>query len=390
MEEQRSSKNAVVIEAGDAFFPPAKRDNFSADESDSRAAFVRDVYASLALDAFVPGELDLKGDLDAAMENLKSLKSPVIAANLVDAADGKPIFPPSVVVERNGLRLLLIGALGMTPFKGSPANADFDLAAWRSEQKYIRGAGKRREMSDVSKLLAEAGRDGDDNRKAELNELLKELQADMTAEGEEPLPPPDYAGRRFRVTDAAEAVNRELDARKGRFDISIVIGHMEAPEVEAFRKAVPRAHFFVDGHGETKSVYARSDGQAPHVIRSGSRGRMHSVVEVTMLDGKPVFEDLGDREKARTGLERQKSLWDRFVKDAGGKDPLTAFPPEDRRYKRAERTAKQMKEFEEVLARKPAGGAIEVRTVNMGTEIAADPALKAREDEIAPPAKRGH
>jgi len=71
----------------------------------------------LGVDALNPGHGDLAFGLDFLRGGAKKHNLPYVSANLADA-DGKPVFPATVIVERGGLKIGITGILPAKPLPG--------------------------------------------------------------------------------------------------------------------------------------------------------------------------------------------------------------------------------------------------------------------------------
>jgi 2',3'-cyclic-nucleotide 2'-phosphodiesterase (5'-nucleotidase family) len=75
----------------------------------SKGQVIVEAMNAMAYDALTVGELDLQQGLDVLRQRAKEARFPLLSCNLVGAQDGKPIFSPYAVVERNGIRLGILG-----------------------------------------------------------------------------------------------------------------------------------------------------------------------------------------------------------------------------------------------------------------------------------------
>jgi len=75
----------------------------------SKGQVVVEAMNAMAYDALTVGEADLLQGLKVLQERAKEAGFPLLSCNLVGAQDGKPLFSPYVVVERNGLRIGILG-----------------------------------------------------------------------------------------------------------------------------------------------------------------------------------------------------------------------------------------------------------------------------------------
>lgn len=120
--------------------------------------FVFSSYARLGLDALAIGPRDLQFGLAYLKHEARAASIPVTCANLFERATGKPVFPPSRIVERDGLRIGVFALLGER-FPLGPARDSLELRDPENvAQQTIRDLRSR--GAQVIVLLAHLGRVG--------------------------------------------------------------------------------------------------------------------------------------------------------------------------------------------------------------------------------------
>jgi 2',3'-cyclic-nucleotide 2'-phosphodiesterase (5'-nucleotidase family) len=359
-----------------------------------RAGFVKETIAQVKYDVFVPGELDMQDGLDSLIQWQQKTGIPFYAANLVDAQTGQPIFGKSTVLERDGLRIAFVGIVGPAAFAISPANADFNFEAYKKEQRFgLKDAGRlMKQIGDVA--ATPEGEEQVTQKKDQLEKLAKAFQqgqGEKSDDDTEEIKPPVYEGRKFRITDPLAAANAEMEALKGKADLFVIVDHMERPEMEELRKQATGYQFFIDGHADKKSAYQtqKQEPNLPNVIRVGSKGKVVGILKLVVVDNQLVFEDRSNLKKSQADLERTKKRLAEMVKKAGG-DPLKKYKPEDREYKQYDNTKKRADKLEAELKPVKPTSFFELDRVSLDKEVASDPSLEKRQDEIQPPSQRGH
>ena len=75
----------------------------------SKGQVIVEAMNEMAYDAMTVGESDLQLGLDILRQRAKDMRFPLLSCNVVGAQDGKPIFSPYTVVERNGMRFGILG-----------------------------------------------------------------------------------------------------------------------------------------------------------------------------------------------------------------------------------------------------------------------------------------
>ena len=111
LQKRRDAGPTVVVDAGDLFWKAARLPESRTAQQRVKAILQLDAYALMGMDAMVPGEADLSLGVDWLSRAATERNLPYVAANL--SCDGWEI-PPHRVIERAGLRIALIGVVGMS------------------------------------------------------------------------------------------------------------------------------------------------------------------------------------------------------------------------------------------------------------------------------------
>lgn len=136
-----SSKNLIMVDAGDTFFSSPQINPRREVESLAKAKGIAKSFRVIGVEAMVPGERDLALGVPVLreLETLSGVK--LVAANLNDES-GKPIFPSSEVFNKDGLKIGVFGVLGEDGFQ---ALKGFQITPWKNaaeeEVKKLREAG---------------------------------------------------------------------------------------------------------------------------------------------------------------------------------------------------------------------------------------------------------
>jgi len=101
-----SVDNCIVVDAGDVFGP-----DLAFTETEAEVAF--EAMNLMALDAFLPGETDFVFGVPFLRSCAGRSTFPFVAANIVDAGTGEPLFGQPYTVKRlsGGLRVGIVGVL---------------------------------------------------------------------------------------------------------------------------------------------------------------------------------------------------------------------------------------------------------------------------------------
>jgi len=150
---RESSAGAVVLlDAGGTLFGQELA-------AASQGQVIIEAMNAMAYDALTVGQLDLLQGLEVLQQRATEAHFPLLSCNLVDAQDGKPIFEPYVIVERNGTRFGILGVsepeLGSLP---ALANLAQTLDPVDSVKQYLPEV---RAQSDVVIVLSHLGIEAD-------------------------------------------------------------------------------------------------------------------------------------------------------------------------------------------------------------------------------------
>ena len=147
--------DALVVDAGD-FAPDA-----SNPIEEARIEFQFNAMAMLGYDAIGVGERELNFGLAKLKTLAASSRVPVLSANLMDKATGKPVFQPSVIVKKGNLKVGVFSVLA--PKIDLPAKAKGDLVVTDAVEAARMTVAALRKECDVVVALTHVGRvEGED------------------------------------------------------------------------------------------------------------------------------------------------------------------------------------------------------------------------------------
>jgi 2',3'-cyclic-nucleotide 2'-phosphodiesterase (5'-nucleotidase family) len=103
--------NPIVIDGGDTLFKGDVLNPSREGDPETSARLILDVMDAVGTDAFVPGPRDFAAGVDFLVKETQQRKTPVVSANLVNRQTGKPLFRRTVIVERGGLKIGVLGVI---------------------------------------------------------------------------------------------------------------------------------------------------------------------------------------------------------------------------------------------------------------------------------------
>jgi len=86
----------------------------------SKGEIVLNPLNALGLDAFVPGNWEAAYGPERFRETMAGLKCPVICYNFHDTASGQRLFDPSMIIEREGVKVAFVGITDISASKRHP------------------------------------------------------------------------------------------------------------------------------------------------------------------------------------------------------------------------------------------------------------------------------
>ncbi len=156
---QNQGNPVLTVDSGDLFF------DTTTTEADvkkvlTKARLIAQAYKKMGIVAVNVGDRDLAGGVDfLKQEAAQGL--PLISANLVDAVQRKPIFPPYVIREVSGVRIAFVGLL-QSPLPSSIEKSLAGKAAVEDPLETVRKVvGELKGKADLIILLSDLGWDQD-------------------------------------------------------------------------------------------------------------------------------------------------------------------------------------------------------------------------------------
>ncbi|WP_426753686.1 5'-nucleotidase [Myxococcus sp. Y35] len=175
--------------------------------------------------------------------------------------------------------------------------------------------------------------------------------------------------------------------QKSKVDVVVVLAAL--PHAEALRLAdqVEGVDFVVQSHEGRPPGIAQRQAQAT-VIPPGDRGRQLAKL-VLQLDGKGRFEDAGEQERARQSL--------RLLENNLARARTRLSGTQDAAEKRAlEEAVASLEARQKALHKTLEGGATGggrthlLSYIQLGSDVAADPAVQKRVERVEPPGSAAH
>ena len=151
-ELKKKGLDPIILDAGDLFFSTPEITVNNRKSEIFRAKAILEGYEKIGCDLLNIGKYELAAGMPFLKDIMTSTQIPLISANIRDSKTGKLIFRPYSILERNSLK---IGIIGLTNVQSSEKNGfsvdDYKIAG----NKYIK---QLKSQVDIIALLINADR----------------------------------------------------------------------------------------------------------------------------------------------------------------------------------------------------------------------------------------
>lgn len=123
----------LTLDGGSILFkrPLSNKKQTAAAQERLAAAAIVDSYNLMGYEAAAVGNHDLSAGLDFFKKMSKLARFPWLSANLVNSETQQPIFPPSIIINKAGLRIAIIGLTADTPLNPVGGQESAIILPWR-------------------------------------------------------------------------------------------------------------------------------------------------------------------------------------------------------------------------------------------------------------------
>ena len=151
-EIRESGAEPLIVDAGDFFFSTKKIDVRNKQSEKFRAEFILEGFETIGYDVVNVGEYELLLGLPFLKKMSEKVKIPFISANVKDSKSNELIFKPYQIIEKNGLKIGVIGLTNNLPDSSKSMIADDYI---KSGLEYVK---KVSSISDIIVLLVNSDR----------------------------------------------------------------------------------------------------------------------------------------------------------------------------------------------------------------------------------------
>jgi 5'-nucleotidase/UDP-sugar diphosphatase len=145
----------------------------------TRGRALLDIFKAIGYDAVCYGNHEFDYGIDGAQRYAEAEPFPVLAANLFYKADGKPFAKPYAIVEKNGIRVAVIGIFGVDAMPSTSPKTWETLEVRDPVAVLSRLVPELRRRADLVVVLAHQGETGPMQEDAEAHpEVQRDFDAD--------------------------------------------------------------------------------------------------------------------------------------------------------------------------------------------------------------------
>ena len=149
---RQEGSDPIILDAGDLFFTiPDLHDSNLVSEK-YRASVILTGYEQIGCDAINVGKYEFGGGEKFLLETAASTQIPFISANLINSQTNQLLFNPYIIIEREGLKIGVIGLTNLLPETIKNIRADNYITVGKSMIK------KLKNKVDIVVMLVNANR----------------------------------------------------------------------------------------------------------------------------------------------------------------------------------------------------------------------------------------
>ena len=144
---RQEGNDPLILDAGDLFFTTPDLHDSNRVSEKYRASVILMGYEQIGCDAINVGQYEFGGGEQFLLETASTTQIPFISANLINMQTNQLLFNPYIIIEREGLKIGVIGLTNLLPKTIKNIRAD----------DYIT-AGKVKDKVDIIVMLVNANR----------------------------------------------------------------------------------------------------------------------------------------------------------------------------------------------------------------------------------------
>ena len=149
---RQEGNNPLILDAGDLFFTTPDLHDSNRVSEKYRASVILMGYEQIGCDAINVGQYEFGGGEQFLLETANTTQIPFISANLINTQTNQLLFNPYIIIEREGLKIGVIGLTNLLPKTIKNIRADDYIIAGKSMIKKVK------DKVDIIVMLVNANR----------------------------------------------------------------------------------------------------------------------------------------------------------------------------------------------------------------------------------------
>jgi 2',3'-cyclic-nucleotide 2'-phosphodiesterase (5'-nucleotidase family) len=149
---RQEGNDPLILDAGDLFFTTPDLHDSNRVSEKYRASVILMGYEQIGCDAINIGQYEFGGGEQFLLETAGTTQIPFISANLINTQTNQLLFNPYIIIEREGLKIAVIGLTNLLPKTIKNIRADDYITAGKSMIKKVK------DKVDIIVMLVNANR----------------------------------------------------------------------------------------------------------------------------------------------------------------------------------------------------------------------------------------
>jgi 2',3'-cyclic-nucleotide 2'-phosphodiesterase (5'-nucleotidase family) len=112
---RQEGNDPIILDAGDLFFTTPDLHDSNRVSEKYRASVILMGYEQIGCDAINVGQYEFGGGEQFLLETASTTQIPFISANLINTQTNQLLFNPYIIIEREGLKIAVIGLTNLLP-----------------------------------------------------------------------------------------------------------------------------------------------------------------------------------------------------------------------------------------------------------------------------------
>ena len=149
---RQDGNDPLILDAGDLFFTTPDLHDSNRVSEKYRASVILMGYEQIGCDAINVGQYEFGGGKQFLLETASTTQIPFISANLINTQTNQLLFNPYIIIEREGLKIGVIGLTNLLPKTIKNIRADDYITVGKSMIKKVK------DKVDIIVMLVNANR----------------------------------------------------------------------------------------------------------------------------------------------------------------------------------------------------------------------------------------